>query len=308
MELLHRSVLLAEAIEALAIQADGIYVDGTYGRGGHAVEILARLGTAGRLWVLDRDPLAILDAERRFANDGRVLVRQAPFSRLLELLNEQGVKTVHGILFDLGVSSPQLDDASRGFSFQNDGPLDMRMDPSRGVSAADWLQTATEAEIISVLRDYGEERFAKRIARAIIQARAVSPITTTHQLAAIISTAIPYREPKQHPATRSFQAIRIRINQELDELSVALEQARRAVIPGGRIVVISFHSLEDRLVKRFFRRHAQADDLPPELPIPASYSQASLRLIGKAKRPSAAEAKNNPRARSAVMRTAERVA
>ena len=307
MESPHRPVLLIEAIAALAIQKNGVYVDATYGRGGHAAEILTRLGAEGRLLVLDRDPVAIADAKQRFAGDSRVLVWQAPFSGLRELLHSQGVKTVQGVLFDLGVSSPQLGDASRGFSFQHDGPLDMRMDPSRGMSAAEWLQTATESEVATVLREYGEERFYKRIARAIVQVRAVSPITTTRQLAAIISAAVPSREPKQHPATRSFQAIRIQINRELDELAAALEQARSALALGGRLVVISFHSLEDRLVKRFFRRHSQADNLPPELPIPASYNRASLRLISKPVRPSAAEIAANPRARSAVMRVAERM-
>lgn len=304
----HRPVLLAEAVAALAVHEDGCYIDATYGRGGHAQAILANLGTAGRLILLDRDPQAIADARQRLGHDKRVIIKQASFSKLSEILQDASLQGgVQGVLFDLGVSSPQLDDAQRGFSFQYDGPLDMRMDPTEGVSAAEWLHSVTETELAKVLREYGEERFHKRVARAIVNARTETPITRTRQLAGIISAAMPKREPGQHPATRSFQAIRIKINCELDELSTALEQAKNLLAAGGRLVVISFHSLEDRLVKRFVRRHAQADDLPSDLPIPASFSQASLRAIGKA-RPGVAEIAANPRARSALMRVAERLA
>jgi len=304
----HRPVLLMEALHALAIEPTAYYVDATYGRGGHALGLLHQLNSNGRLLALDRDPAAVADAQQRFAGDRRFCSVQAPFSRLAEVVRAHfGETGVQGVLLDLGVSSPQLDDAERGFSFHRDGPLDMRMDPNSGLSAADWLYSVSEAELAAVLRKYGEERFAKRIARAIVQARLQAPILRTGQLAAIISAAVPSREPGLHPATRSFQAIRIVINGELDELAAVLEQARQVLTVGGRLVVISFHSLEDRLVKRFFRRHAQADDLPPDLPVPAALSQATLRSVGKPTRASAAEVALNPRARSAIMRVAERV-
>ena len=304
----HRPVLLAEALQALAIKPAGHYVDATYGRGGHSQAILEQLGADGSLLALDRDPAAVADAHTRFSGNQRFNIIQAPFSRLTEVVETHfGDTKLHGVLLDLGVSSPQLDDAERGFSFHHDGPLDMRMDPSVGVSAADWLQTVSANELIAVLRNYGEERFAKRIARAVVQARSEAPIVRTGHLAALISDAITTREPGLHPATRSFQAIRIAVNGELDELAIVLEQVLQVLAVGGRIVVISFHSLEDRLVKRFFRRHSQADDLPPDLPVPAHYSNASLRIISKPVRASLAEVSVNPRARSAIMRVAERL-
>ena len=306
----HRPVLLMQALQGLAIQPNGRYIDATYGRGGHAAAMLEQLNAEGRLLALDRDPSAVADAHERFAGEQRFCIVQAPFSQLAEVVEARfgEVPTVQGVLLDLGVSSPQLDDAKRGFSFHHDGPLDMRMDPTVGVSAANWLQTIAESELVAVLRHYGEERFSKRVARMIVQARNEAPIVNTGRLAAIISAAIPNREAGLHPATRSFQAIRIAINGELDELAAVLEQAKRVLATGGRLVVISFHSLEDRLVKRFFRQHAQADDLPPDLPIPVHYNNASLRIVGKPVRASATEIASNPRARSAIMRVAERLA
>lgn len=304
----HRPVLCAEAVAALAIRKEGCYVDATFGRGGHAGALLAVLGEQGRVLALDRDPAAAVCAERFFADEPRLRFVRTPFSHLGEVVaHHVPTGRVDGILMDLGVSSPQLDDPDRGFSFRNDGPLDMRMEPTTGSSAADWLATVEESELARVLRDYGEERFHRRIARAIVADRRQTPFTTTRQLAQLIERVVPTREPGQHPATRSFQAIRIVVNRELEELATALEQAVRVLNPGGRLVVISFHSLEDRLVKRFFRREAQGPDLPPDLPIPARTVQTRLRSIGKLQRPSAVECRINPRARSAVLRVAERL-
>ena len=301
----HAAVLAQEAIEALNIRSDGIYVDCTYGRGGHSRLILEQLGKGGRLVALDRDPEAV--AAGRGVNDPRFTILHCAFSRAGEALRSNGVSQVHGVLLDLGVSSPQLDDARRGFSFRYDAPLDMRMDPGQGISAAQWLAAAGEADIREVIRNHGEERFAKQIAAAIVAARARGPIDTTRQLAAIVAEAVPTREPRQDPATRTFQALRIHINQELEELSLVLPQCVSLLRPGGRLVVISFHSLEDRIVKRFLRSQAQADHLPARLPVRArDLPQPCLRLIGRARRAGAAEVAANPRARSAVMRVAER--
>ncbi len=302
----HTAVLLEQAVEGLNVRADGAYVDCTFGRGGHSRLVLARLGRAGRLIALDRDPEAIKAGGE--IGDERFTLLHGAFGRLTELLGRVGVRRVDGILLDLGVSSPQLDDAERGFSFRVDAPLDMRMDTSRGVTAAQWLATASGSEIREVIEKYGEERFAKQIAAAIIAARARGPVGTTRQLAALVAKAVPSRELRQDPATRTFQAIRIHINQELEELSLVLPQCIELLGPAGRLVVVSFHSLEDRIVKRFLRDHATSDRLPRRLPLRAQdIAPPCLKLIGRAQRPGKAELAANPRARSAVMRVAERI-
>ena len=302
--LTHRAVLLSEAIEALALRPDGIYVDGTFGRGGHSRAILERLGPAGRLIAIDRDPQAF--AAARTIADPRFRAWHARMSELSSVLEEAGVPQAHGMLFDLGVSSPQLDDPGRGFSFRADGPLDMRMDTSRGQTAAQWLATATEREIREGIGDYGEERFAKQIAKAIVAAREREPVVRTQQLADIVGAAVRTREPGQDPATRTFQALRILVNRELQEVSLTLPQALAHLAPGGRLAVISFHSLEDRIVKRFMRA-ASRPDLPRDLPLRASeMPQMPLKIVGRAIRASAAEIAANPRARSATLRVAER--
>lgn len=305
----HRPVLLEESLAALAIRPDGFYLDGTFGRGGHARALLARLGSAGRLLVLDRDPEAVAVAQSLAAEDPRLSVEQAPFSRLGEVARRRGLLgSIDGLLLDIGVSSPQLDQPGRGFSFIAEGPLDMRMDNRGGETAAQWLARAQEAEIVQVLRDYGEERFAGRIARALVRARTEAPILTTTQLARLVAAACPTREPGKHPATRTFQALRIQVNRELDELSAALAAVRDLLTIGGRLVVISFHSLEDRIVKRFMRDQARGPQYPRGVPVLASEAQGWLRPLGKAVQASAAEVAANPRARSAVMRVAERLA
>ena len=302
----HSAVLLEQAVEGLKVRGDGCYVDCTFGRGGHSRLILARLGEAGRLLALDRDPQAV--AAGGEIDDRPFRILHGRFGRLAALAAGAGVTAADGILLDLGMSSPQLDDPARGFSFRFDAPLDMRMDPGAGITAAEWLARAPEREIREVIRNYGEERFAKSIAAAIVAARARGPVSTTRQLAALVAKAIPAREPQQDPATRTFQAIRIHLNQELEELSLALPQCMELLRPGGRLVVISFHSLEDRIVKRFLRDNARADRLPPRLPLRArELPRPPLRLIGRAVRPSAAEVAANPRARSAVMRIAEKL-
>jgi 16S rRNA (cytosine1402-N4)-methyltransferase len=301
----HAPVLLHEAVESLNVRERGIYVDCTFGRGGHSRLILSRLGPAGRLLALDRDPEAVRAAAG--IDDRRFAIIHGAFSRVAELLAAAGITRVHGVLLDLGVSSPQLEEAGRGFSFRHDAPLDMRMDTTLGATAAEWLAGATESEIREVIRDYGEERFAKSIAAAIVAARARGTLGTTRELAALVAEAVPTREPRQDPATRTFQALRIRVNQELEELSLALPQCLELLEPGGRLVVISFHSLEDRIVKRFFREHARADTLPQRLAVRArDLPQPKLRLVGKPRRPADAEIAMNPRARSAIMRVAER--
>ncbi|MCW9025247.1 MAG: 16S rRNA (cytosine(1402)-N(4))-methyltransferase RsmH [Gammaproteobacteria bacterium] len=304
----HRPVLLKEAIEALNIRPDGYYIDGTFGRGGHSSAILAQLGEEGKLLALDKDPQAITEANNIFVNEPRFSIRQDSFAMMDTHVAELGwMGKVDGILLDLGVSSPQLDDAQRGFSFQQEGPLDMRMDPEQGQSAAEWIATAKEKDIARVLKEYGEERFAKRIAGAIVKARAVKAITTTKQLATIVAEANPAWEKNKDPATRSFQAIRIYINRELVDLEDCFTKVLEILKPGGRLVVISFHSLEDRRVKHFMRDMAKGDDFPPDLPVMQSQLKPSMNLIGKAVRAGKDEVAANPRSRSAIMRTAERM-
>ena len=301
----HSPVLLDAAVESLKVQADGVYVDCTFGRGGHSRGILARLGGRGRLIALDRDPAAI--AARGGIDDGRLDLVHQSFSGLREALDARGIAAVDGILLDLGVSSPQLDDAARGFSLRADAPLDMRMDTSSGTTAAEWLAAADEQEIREVIRNYGEERFAKQIAAAVVTARAGGAVDTTRQLAGIVAKSVRTREPGQDPATRTFQALRIHVNRELAELTAVLPQCVAALAPRGRLVVISFHSLEDRIVKRFLRERSQAPRMPRRLPLRAAdLPQPQLHLIGRLQRPAADEIAANPRARSAVMRIAER--
>lgn len=301
----HITVLLKEAVEALAIKPAGIYVDGTFGRGGHSRAVLAQLGPEGRLIAFDRDPVAV--AAGREIKDPRFELVHAPFSDFAEALAERGVEKVDGVLLDLGVSSPQLDEAERGMSFRFDAPLDMRMDTTRGLTAAEWLAEAPVAEITRVLREYGEERFAYEIAKAIAAARTGGHVATTGQLAALVEKTVRTREPGQHPATRTFQALRICVNQELEELSLVLPQVVAALAPGGRLVVISFHSLEDRIVKRFMRDASRPPQLPARLPVRAAdLPKPKLALVGKPVWPSDDEVAANPRSRSAVMRIAER--
>jgi len=302
----HVTVLLEEAVNSLAIKKDGVYVDATFGRGGHSRRILEALGENGRLVALDRDPQAIA-AGSAIADPRFRLVHRA-FGELAEAAAEAGVAAVDGVLFDVGVSSPQIDDGERGFSFRQDAPLDMRMDTTRGETAAEWLARAELKEITEVIRDYGEERFAFQVAKKVVSARVEQPIVTTGQFAALVREAVRTREPGQDAATRSFQALRIHINQELRQLEVALPQAFDLLKPGGRLVVIAFHSLEDRIVKNFMRAQSAADALPKGLPLRADQlPPPKMRLIGKAVKPSAAEVAANPRARSAVMRVAEKL-
>jgi 16S rRNA (cytosine1402-N4)-methyltransferase len=305
----HVPVLLAEAIESLVVRPGGFYVDATFGRGGHSRAILERLGPAGRLAAFDRDPVAVEHARALFAGDPRFEIHQGPFSMMPRALDATGWRgRVQGILFDLGVSSPQLDDPGRGFSFRSSGPLDMRMDPTTGESAAGWISHATEAELERVIRDLGEERFARRVARAIVRAREEAPITTTSALADIVRRAVPTRERGQDKATRTFQAIRLHINRELDELARVLPQAVELLAPGGRLAVISFHSLEDRIVKQFMQREARGDPLPHRLPVRETARVHRLQLVGRMVRAGDAEVARNSRARSAVLRVAERTA
>lgn len=304
---LHKTVLLNEAVQALRIKADGTYVDATFGRGGHSREILARLGRTGKLIAIDRDPEAVASAASLV--DSRLMVLQMAFGRIGQVVAEGNLAGVDGVLLDLGVSSPQLDSAARGFSFRLDGPLDMRMDTGRGITAAEWLAQASEQDIGEVIRRHGEERFAKQIARAIVAARSSGPVDRTRKLAQIVAKAVPTREPHQDPATRTFQALRIHINQELEELEIALPQCMEILNHGGRLVVISFHSLEDRIVKNFMRTQAQPGALPARLPVRAAeLPKPRMKLVGKPIFPSDDEVTANPRARSAVMRVAERVA
>ncbi len=301
---MHKPVLLSEALTALALRPDGTYVDATFGRGGHSRGILGALGPAGRLLALDRDPEA--EQAARAISDPRFAFFRSAFSRLDAIFAANHVARVDGMLFDLGVSSPQLDDPSRGFSFRADGPLDMRMDPDAGPSAAEWLASAEEKTITEVLRDYGEERFAKQIAAAIVAARRSEPLRRTGQLAHLVGQAVRTREPGQDPATRTFQALRIHLNRELEEVSVSLPRATARLAPGGRLAVISFHSLEDRIVKRFMQAAAKPV-VPREVPLKAhEMPKGALRLVGRAVRASDAEVISNPRARSATLRAAER--
>ncbi|MDP2811089.1 MAG: 16S rRNA (cytosine(1402)-N(4))-methyltransferase RsmH [Rhodocyclaceae bacterium] len=301
----HVSVLLTEAVEALAVKPGGIYVDATFGRGGHSLEILARLSPAGRLVALDRDPKAV-EAARQL-KDARFTVVHAAFGGLGEVLDGLGVGQVDGVLLDLGVSSPQLDEPERGMSFRFDAPLDMRMDTTQGETAADFLARAEQREIERVIRDYGEERFAHAIAKAVVAARGQCGVSTTRQFAEIVAKVVRTREPGLHPATRSFQALRIHVNRELEELSLALPQCADRLASGGRLAVISFHSLEDRIVKRFLRDQSQPPKLPARLPVRAAdLPPPRLRRVGKPVYPGEAEVAANPRCRSAVMRVAEK--
>jgi 16S rRNA (cytosine1402-N4)-methyltransferase len=305
----HAPVLLGEALEGLAVRESGTYLDATLGRGGHTAGILERLGEQGRVLAVDRDPEAIAAGQRRFSGDQRVVVVKGDFSRLGDIVREAGfVAGFDGILLDLGVSSPQLDDPARGFSFLRDGPLDMRMDPESGFSAAQWLDSAGEAEIARVLKEYGEERFARRIARRIVAERGPRPFRTTGQLAAVVAEAVPKREPGKHPATRTFQALRMLVNDEIGALESALPAAVALLRPAGRLCVISFHSLEDRRVKRFIRAESEVPEPWRGLPTIPPEARPRLRPVGKAIRPSVEETGRNPRARSAVLRVAERLA
>ena len=300
----HKTVLLDRAVDCLVKKPDGFYVDGTFGRGGHSRLILSQLAPGGSLLGLDRDPQAVAAAAELVAQDARFRIGHAAFSRLPEWVEEQ---QLDGLLLDLGVSSPQLDNADRGFSFLRDGPLDMRMDTSRGISAAQWLAEASEEDITWVLKKLGEEKFGRRMARAIVEAREQEPLVSTTQLAAILAAACPVWPKKIHPATRAFQGIRIFVNSELDELRQVLDASLSRLKPGGRLVVISFHSLEDRMVKRFIREHSRGDSLPDWVPVTEDQLDRRLKPVGRANRPSAEEVEANPRARSAVMRVAERL-
>lgn len=305
---MHETVLLKEAVDALVVDADGIYVDGTFGRGGHSREILARLTPRGRLLAIDKDPEAIAVGEMLEQNDKRFDIEQGSFADAAAIAGRIGLLPVQGVLLDLGVSSPQLDQAGRGFSFLREGPLDMRMDPSRGVSAADWIARASADDIAAVLKDFGEERYARRIARAIVEARAVQSIDTTTRLAGIVAEAHPAWEKGRHPATKAFQGIRIFINDELGDLERFLDAALDMLAIGGRLVIISFHSLEDRMVKRFIKRHVHGDNIPKNIPVTDDQINRRLRQIGKAIRAGRDEISSNVRSRSAIMRVAEKIA
>ena len=302
----HLTVLLQEAVDALDIDPAGTYVDGTFGRGGHSRAILERLGPEGRLLALDRDPQAV--AVARAINDKRLTMLHHRFGDLAEAVQQAGIDAVDGVLLDVGVSSPQIDEGGRGFSFRFDAPLDMRMDTTQGETAAQWLADASLEEITEVIRNYGEERFAFQIAKKVVAARSERCIATTGELAALVREAVRTREPGQDPATRTFQALRIHVNQELDQLALVLPQAMSVLKPGGRLVVICFHSLEDRIVKRFLRGEAEPDVLPKNLPLRSiELPQPRVRLVGKPVRASTSEISANPRARSAVMRIAEKL-
>jgi 16S rRNA (cytosine1402-N4)-methyltransferase len=305
----HEPVLLDEVLAGLEVRPDGRYCDATFGRGGHTAAILRRLGPEGRLIAIDRDPEAIRAGKLRFAGEQRLTLLKGSFGRLEELVRATvGVEGgLQGVLLDLGVSSPQLDEAGRGFSFMQDGPLDMRMDNESGLSAAQWLARVPERELAATIHELGEERFARRIARAIVAARAEQQITRTGELAAIVARAVPTREPGKHPATRTFQAIRIHVNAELEALEAALPQAVRLLAPGGRLCAISFHSLEDRIVKRYIRREAMGDPMYAGLPDVPPHARPRLKAVGNAVMPGDVEIARNPRARSAVLRIAERL-
>ena len=305
----HTPVLLDEVLAGLGLQADGRYCDATFGRGGHTAAILGALGLSGRVIAIDRDPKAVQAGRRRFAGETRLTLVKGSFGQLEERVRAAGFDgELNGVLLDLGVSSPQLDEARRGFSFMQDGPLDMRMDYESGQSAAQWLARAGEREIADVIHGSGEERYARRIARAIVAARSAAPIERTGQLAQLVANAVPIREPGKHPATRTFQAIRMHVNGELGALEAALPQAVRLLAAGGRLCVISFHSLEDRLVKRFMRREQAGDPVYAGLPAIPAHARPRLRRVGPAIRAGVAEVERNPRARSATLRVAERLA
>jgi 16S rRNA (cytosine1402-N4)-methyltransferase len=308
-EYVHTPVLLDEVLRGLKLKAVGVYVDCTYGRGGHSKAILKQIGPQGRLLAIDKDPDAILTFDQTMREDHRFTLVQGSYTMLENLVKEYGIHgRVDGILFDLGVSSPQFDDPSRGFSFQRDGQLDMRMDSNVGMSASDWLNSANEDEIRVVLHQYGEERYARKIAKKIVKKRSDNPIMTTCQLAELLASTVPTREKDKHPATRTFQAIRIFINHELDELRTVLAQTVDVLTVGGRLLVISFHSLEDRMVKRFMRDESRGDHYPPEVPVTRDALRPKLKMVGKVIHPTAKEIADNPRARSAVLRIAERIA
>lgn len=305
----HSPVLLNEVLRGLNIRADGYYIDCTFGRGGHCRSILAQLNEEGRLFAIDKDPEAIRSVGAELSSDERFRLFHGSFTMLNRIMEQNCLRhRINGILFDLGVSSPQLDDPDRGFSFRNNGRLDMRMDNSAGLTAAEWIMTADESGIARVLSQYGEERFAKKIARAIVCARSEAKICTTAQLAELIAAAVPFRDQNKHPATRTFQAIRIFINRELEEIEEALNQTIDILAEGGRLVAISFHSLEDRIVKRFMRNQARGDIYPAEVPVPELLIKPKLRVIGRAIYPDQNEIVRNPRSRSAVLRVAERLA
>lgn len=306
----HQAVLYEEALDSLQIKPDGIYVDGTFGRGGHSSGILQRLGESGRLIALDRDIEAITsDQAKRLSTDKRFSLRHACFAELASVVEQLGYQgRVNGVLLDLGVSSPQLDTAERGFSFLRNGPLDMRMDTHRGKTAAQYLAEVEEQDLVRVLFEYGEERFARRIARAIVQRRQQQALQTTQELAKLIEDSVPFRDKHKHPATRAFQAVRIEINQELEQIKAALSQALQVLAPGGRLVVISFHSLEDRIVKRFIRDESGRKHNPGKLPVrEQDIAQGQLKKVGRSIRAQAQELQQNPRARSAIMRVAEKI-
>ena len=305
----HQTVLLNEAVVSVLGARDGIYVDATFGRGGHTRHLLSQLDAGARVIGFDKDPQAIVTGQVLAAEDARFAIVHDSFASILDVMTRMGLDgQVDGVLADLGVSSPQLDDADRGFSFMNDGPLDMRMDVTRGQSAAEWIAGVAEDELARVLFEFGEERHSRRIARAIVRVRAATPITRTKQLADIVAEAHPAWEKHKHPATRSFQAIRIFINNELGDIEQFLRDALRVLKPGGRLAVISFHSLEDRLVKQFFQKEAKGDDFPPGLPVTVDMLNPRLKIVGKAIDPSAEEVDANPRARSARLRVAEKIA
>lgn len=303
----HTSVLLTEAVEALNIKASGTYVDATFGRGGHSKAILSNLDNEGQLIAIDRDPEAQKYAKEVFSEFSNFHFFSGRMSNLDDALTHFEVEKVDGVLMDIGVSSPQLDDAQRGFSFMQEGPLDMRMDPSNGVSAEEWVNNSDYAEMVTVFRTYGEEKFASKIANKIIYEREKQLITTTKQLAEIISSAVPFKDKHKHPATRCFQAIRIAVNEELKELEETLEVAYRHIKSGGRLVVISFHSLEDRIVKQFINQYAKPKDQFPDLPIACAVTAPTMKITYKPIKASAQECEKNPRARSAIMRVAEKI-
>ena len=304
----HTPVLAVEALAGLALEAGGYYVDATFGRGGHTALILRALGPEGRVLALDRDPQAVAAGERQFAHEVRLTLAHASFADLATLVPAHAHQhPCRGVLFDLGVSSPQLDDPRRGFSFRADGPLDMRMDPTRGAPVSAWLARAGVDEIRQVIATFGEERFARRVAQAIVARRGKGPLVSTGELAALVAGAVRTREPGKHPATRTFQALRMFINDELGQLERGLRAAAEVLAPGGRLAVISFHSLEDRAVKRFMQRESQVDPALGKLPVIPAEARPRLKLIGRKMRPSATEMARNPRARSALLRVAERL-
>ena len=308
MQYMHETVLLHEAVDALVTQPEGIYIDGTFGRGGHSREILKRLSGEGRLIAIDKDPEAIAEGQRLNAEDGRFSIVQGSFADMGQIVAQQNLGGVAGVLLDLGVSSPQLDASERGFSFLRDGPLDMRMDPMSGQSAAQWLNAVEEKDIARVLKEFGEERFAKRLAKAVVSAREEASIDTTLKLAKIIADAHPAWEKGRHPATKTFQAIRIFVNNELGDLEKFLDSVLASLAMSGRLAVISFHSLEDRMVKRFIKRHVRGDDFPASVPVTVDQLNRRMRQVGKAIRAKELEVENNVRSRSAIMRVAEKIA